>query len=203
MVIRVSVGLAVVAVLVTACARVADLDVAYSPDAGARAGAGDAGAGGGSADGSAAVPGRQNVRPSAVTPVDAALPPAPILLHIGSCGSDAGLGPTGCDETAGLGCCLSPSGSTCMESNDAPTACAGDVFIACVQSNDEGTCCWRSTGSSRHAVYTAECEGGAVACIDPSGCIGGPCATVTCGPPGSTFTIGQCGDVPPPCPGDL
>jgi hypothetical protein len=177
---------------VFACARVAELDVAYELPDGGRGGDGaatDSGAGD-----------RQRVRDSEVVPPDVTSPPPPPPTNLSPC--DGGLGTAaGCDDLEGLGCCLMPTGSKCMELREVATSCSGNVFIACLQGNGDNACCWRPLGTGRMAAYAGDCDGGTVACLDSTGCPDDEtCRTTTCGTGANSFKIGQCGDAPPACP---
>lgn len=177
-----------ISVFMVACSQVAALDVAY------------VGSDGGGVDAATDAP---HVTRDGGASTSSAIP---ILFDgsnptaLGQC--NGGLGAeAGCDDTAGLGCCLEPHGSTCMEQREAALRCAGNVFVACRQSQPDSPCCWRAFGSSRMAVYAGDCAEDPVACIDSSGCpLGQSCTTRQCGDPGNAFTIGACGSVAPDCP---
>jgi hypothetical protein len=168
-----------------ACSEVAKLDLAYTADGGADAGE-DA---------------RQKVRPSNVEPADSAIS-VPLPTDLGGC--DGGLGESaGCDDTAGLGCCLTASGSQCIEQREAPLRCTSAVFLACRQSSSDSQCCWRTSGDARFTAYAATCDDGAIACLDAAGCPAGEsCQTRDCVLGGTIFTFGACGSTAPKCPGE-
>lgn len=182
-----------------ACASIADLDVQYPAEA---TGADDVG--------DAIADGPRFVRESSTTLLDAGkivLEPGPMTPCIGEAGLDDD---GGCDEKAGLGCCIktaaaddAASSSACMQQWQAPTECPDYVFIACRRSVDDSTCCWRTNGKGRSAVYTGVCEGG-LACVDDADCPSeGPlagCHVKTC--PSVAFPIGECG-ADPKCPEEL
>jgi hypothetical protein len=205
LVTTVAFGLASSAAVVIACADVADLGVSYEGrDAAPKTMTNDA-----AAVAPATTPDRdaglgdvrQKVRPSSVVPVDASRPEPPhdVLFP---CDVDGGAGEeTGCNTSAGLGCCISPLGATCMGQGEARTTCAGlgsrTLFIACVQGQGDSACCWH-TGANGHrtAAYGADCsDGGTVACIDDNGCPADQkCVTTQCGT--AALTIGECGREP-------
>jgi hypothetical protein len=176
-----------------ACASVADLDVNYVPSAPP----GDADAGAGADGGEDA---QRRVRESSVEPTDVQAPVFP-ASNLAAC--DAGLGEeAGCDDSAGLGCCLTAQGATCIEQREAPALCAGNVFVACRTSVPDSLCCWRNGPKGHFAVYAADCAGGRLACLDDTGCAEGvSCVTKQCGTV-NPFTIGECGGQPV-CPGEF
>ncbi|MBX3221750.1 MAG: hypothetical protein KF795_14635 [Labilithrix sp.] len=181
----------VVSALLGACATVAELDVTYassdfSEDSGS--------------DASGVDDASRTVRESSVEPVDAQAPTS-AASDLGPC--DGGLGESsGCDDTAGLGCCLGKDEAVCIELVEAPVRCKGDVFVACRQSRGDDMCCWRTTANGRIAAYAADCKGGAIACLDSAGCPDGvTCLTKSCGV-ANPFLIGECGRTPT-CPEEL
>jgi hypothetical protein len=186
--VRYAAALAFVCSALAACATIAEVDVAYSP-----ATAGDGGPPG-FADGS------RIVRDSTVEtsrPVVVPLPPGPGTPCNGNLGADAE-----CDDTAGMGCCLTGGASLCLFQWERETKCsAPSVFVACRQSTDDAPCCWRKDKVGNPvAMFAADCDGGLTACVAEAGCSNGQtCVTRTC--PGDPLEIGACGQAPK-CPNE-
>lgn len=179
---------ATVAVFVVACSDVAPLDVAYAVN--------DGGAGDGGGNGPRITRDGGPSASSAIPIIFDGSNPTSLGQCNGGLGADAG-----CDDTAGLGCCLDSHGSTCMGQDEAPLRCAANTFVACRQSQPDSPCCWRTVGAGQMAVYAGDCGDDPIACLDSSGCpLGTGCATKECGDRGHTFTIGACGSVAPACP---
>jgi len=111
--------------------------------------------------------------------------------------------PCPCDQTEGLGCCLSNGASYCAQSDGTCGANGPAVFVGCERSDPttESLCCWTSEGAGAGATaltgYAADCGARAMACVDDSDCAGEKCNHLAC----DGVTLGVCGaGAMPACP---
>lgn len=169
------------ALILAACANVADLEVTYVPDAGADGGP-TTPADGGSADASAP-PAAPPVRRAAGT-IDS--------TTLGQPGA-----PCPCEEAQGLACCSSASGASCTSDEGACAAQRG-AYLRCFGPDEEGSfCCLHRYATYSVAALAATCSAGsAIVCTLDSDCPGGKCTLGSC--PGGV-SVGTC-DGTPVCP---
>jgi hypothetical protein len=104
-----------------------------------------------------------------------------------------------CDESAGLGCCVTSNGPSFCTANEAACNAEKGVYMKCLRQNPlhESVCCWHGSGPGALTAYAAFCDGGVSACLESSDCAGGQkCTTTKC----NEVVVGACGDVAPACP---
>jgi hypothetical protein len=119
--------------------------------------------------------------------------------------SESGAGELGivegcpCDQTAGLGCCVTPNGAFCTNDLGDCTSAKGE-WLRCSKRDPafESECCWSGSGTGAFTRFAATCDGGTTACLMDADCAGTnqACNTVTC----AGFTFGQCAPNAPSCP---
>ena len=104
-----------------------------------------------------------------------------------------------CDQSAGFGCCVTPTGAFCTNDHDTCTGEKGE-FLRCSRRDPsfESECCWLGSGAGATTRFAAACDGGPTACLGDTDCIGTgqTCKTSTC----AGFTFGQCASAAPACP---
>lgn len=115
---------------------------------------------------------------------DAAAPVEPRLED------DATAGPLACSCDASAVCCVSTTGSSCIDR--APGACEqpGAVSLGCVRGDEDGrSCCWNADGGLHATTMGPGCAEGRTACLAAADCdgTGDTCVTRTCA--GTSFGI--------------
>jgi hypothetical protein len=182
------VAIAAIAAFESACSQVAGIDVTYADSGSASADGGTGGGEGGqlaAPDASIQIP---TFTDASFAADDAHTPIWPTCLP-----DDGG---TPCDGTQGLGCCITPTGSSCIDTASIATQCQNGIFVGCQETDPttESFCCWNhgmSAGAS--SLFSATCGDRPIACTDSSQCPGGgTCMTTTCG----LLVIGACGAAP-------
>lgn len=104
-----------------------------------------------------------------------------------------------CDQAAGLGCCVTPTGAFCTNDHATCTADKGE-FLRCARRDPtfESECCWNGSGAGATTRFAAACKDGPTACLTDADCAGTgqTCKTETC----FGFKFGQCAPTAPACP---
>jgi hypothetical protein len=130
------------------------------------------------------------------TGIDA--PPAPfdaaLTVLPGQLLGDGGF--CGCEQIAGIGCCVPPDAAPfCSSSYEACTH-TGAAFLGCIRSDIDSVCCWHGVGRGSSTAMAVACSDGPVACATDTDCApGGTCMQAKCG----GITVGAC-DQAPTCP---
>lgn len=104
-----------------------------------------------------------------------------------------------CDQSAGLGCCVTSAGAFCTDDFGTCNGAKGE-WLRCSKRDPvfESECCWEGSGTGAQTRFAAACDGGPTACLTDADCVGTgqACKTTTC----SGFTFGQCAQAAPSCP---
>jgi hypothetical protein len=103
----------------------------------------------------------------------------------------------GCEQSAGIGCCVPPDGAPFCSSTYEACTHTGAAFLGCIRGDLDSTCCWHGLGRGSSTAMAAACSDGPVACATDADCApGGTCLQATCG----GITVGACNQAPT-CPG--
>ena len=106
-----------------------------------------------------------------------------------------------CDTSAGLGCCLTKSGTPFCTTSIELCKSQKAMWLECAHPSGAGDsdCCWHGPllgGQGSLTSYRGECDGGVRACSSDDQCPTNKCSKQTC----NNVTIGACGDKVPDCP---
>jgi hypothetical protein len=127
--------------------------------------------------------------PDAVT--DAPAFDAAVAVLSGQLLGDGGF--CGCEQNAGVGCCVPPDGAPFCSSTYEACTHTGAAFLGCIRGDLDSICCWHGLGRGSSTAMAAACTEGPVACATDADCApAGACMQATCG----GITVGACNQVP-------